>query len=206
LATFFTFVLDNISLEEVVLFEPSRSQIILQDRGTYYIQLGRFRRYRLDAGAYEGLFVSVPEEDAAAFDASVRALLALEATPIQAAQTMAARWRALSPLQHGRRTYVLNEEANRVIIVDTWPDDSVLACTVTPMVSQSPVKEPTPHTPPTSSQGDILEVPETVARSGVPEAAAEVVSAQRCPVGKEEAPRTALGDLESAPRPNCNYR
>lgn len=30
-------------------------------------------------------------------------------------------------------------------------------------------------------QGDILEVPETVARSGVQEAAAEVVSAQRCP-------------------------
>ena len=42
------------------MFEPARSQIVLQDRVTHMITLSTFRRLRLNAGSYEGLFLCIP--------------------------------------------------------------------------------------------------------------------------------------------------
>ena len=45
----------------------------------------------------------------------------------EAAQSLSAHWRCLAPTCEGRRTYVLNEDVCRVMILDTWPDDQILA-------------------------------------------------------------------------------
>eukprot|EP00667_Euglena_gracilis_P006003 EG_transcript_6050 len=214
LSQFLAFVAANISLAGVVLFEPARTHILLQDRQTYAIHLGRFRRYRLNADGYDGLFLSVPEEDAVEIELAVRAVL--RGVPAEdVAQRLSGAWRALSPLQHGRRTYVLNEETHRVLILDCWPDDSVLDRCPAPRVlestggGESATKDPVHLTEQGEAEMEVSELvappPSEVHAPPVPGTPTEVPGPQPPAALGAERPREPVGAPQAAPRPNYHY-
>jgi hypothetical protein len=200
LTNFLCFVTENISFLEAVVFEPARSQIVLQDRVTHMITLSTFRRLRLNAGSYEGLFLCIPEEDADFFEAAFRSILKKSVTVAEVAQSLSVQWRALSPLQHGRRTYVLNESARRVMILDSWPDDSVLACNGMMHFARA-----VPERPIQSSKVTKIEEDELVQKRGIDEGS----EMQRACVvnggsGLEKASDGQRREPRPSPRSNCH--
>eukprot|EP00993_Chasmostoma_nieuportense_P000035 NODE_1032_length_1697_cov_74.580892_g878_i1.p1 GENE.NODE_1032_length_1697_cov_74.580892_g878_i1~~NODE_1032_length_1697_cov_74.580892_g878_i1.p1 ORF type:complete len:449 (+),score=140.32 NODE_1032_length_1697_cov_74.580892_g878_i1:46-1347(+) len=132
LTQFLLFLAANITLTDAYVFEPTNKSLVINDRVTRVVPLTKLCRFRMNGGGFDSLFLSMPVEEKNTFLPVIEALVLNTSICAALACEMAKFWRIiLNSSDKGAIVYVFNETLQRVMVLASWPDDTVLGLPAT---------------------------------------------------------------------------